>query len=122
MKVLYIQGYDDLYRELQQNDILKTNIDNMIKKNSSLYAFYNNDKYIVLKIETIDNGDYEEDNLDGLHILNGNGIEFIDDKDKIKRLIEALEKSEDTELKYVSYENVSKEDVKDLFKEDIREH
>lgn len=122
MKVLYIQGYDDLYRELQQNDILKTNIDNMIKKNSSLYAFYDNDKYIVLKIETIDNGDYEEDNLDGLHILNGNGIEFIDDKDKIKRLIEALEKSEDTELKYVSYENVSKEDVKDLFKEDIREH
>lgn len=122
MKVLYIQGYDDLYRELQQNDILKTNIDNMIKKNSSLYAFYDNDKYIVLKIETIDNGDYEEDNLDGLHILNGNGIEFIDDKDKIKRLIEALEKSKDTELKYVSYENVPKEDVKDLFKEDIREH
>lgn len=122
MKVLYIQGYDDLYRELQQNDILKTNIDNMIKKNSSLYAFYDNDKYIVLKIETIDNGDYEEDNLDGLHILNGNGIEFIDDKDKIKRLIEALEKSKDTELKYVSYENASKEDVKDLFKEDIREH
>lgn len=122
MKVLYIQGYDDLYRELQQNDILKTNIDNMIKKNSSLYAFYDNDKYIVLKIETIDNGDYEEDNLDGLHVLNGNGIEFIDDKDKIKRLIEALEKSKDTELKYVSYENVSKEDVKDLFKEDIREH
>lgn len=122
MKVLYIQGYDDLCRELQQNDILKTNIDNMIKKNSSLYAFYDNDKYIVLKIETIDNGDYEEDNLDGLHILNGNGIEFIDDKDKIKRLIEALEKSKDTELKYVSYENVSKEDVKDLFKEDIREH
>lgn len=122
MKVLYIQGYDDLYKELQQNNILKTNIDNMIKKNSSLYAFYDNDKYIVLKIETIDNGDYEEDNLDGLHILNGNGIEFIDDKDKIKRLIEALEKSKDTELKYVSYENVSKEDVKDLFKEDIREH
>lgn len=122
MKVLYIQGYDDLYKELQQNDILKTNIDNMIKKNSSLYTFYDNDKYIVLKIETIDNGDYEEDNLDGLHILNGNGIEFIDDKDKIKRLIEALEKSKDTELKYVSYENVSKEDVKDLFKEDIREH
>ena len=115
MKVLYIQGYDDLYRELQQNDILKTNIDNMIKKNSSLYAFYDNDKYIVLKIETIDNGDYEEDNLDGLHVLNGNGIEFIDDKDKIKRLIEALEKSKDTELKYVSYENEAKEDVKDLF-------
>lgn len=122
MKVLYIQGYDDLYKELQQNNTLKTNIGNMIKENSSLYAFYDNDKYIVLKIETIDNGDYEEDNLDGLHILNGNGIEFIDDKDKIKRLIEALEKSKDTELKYVSYENVSKEDVKDLFKEDIREH
>lgn len=122
MKVLYIQGYDDLYKELQQNNTLKTNIGNMIKENSSLYAFYDNDKYIVLKIEIIDNGDYEEDNLDGLHILNGNGIEFIDDKDKIKRLIEALEKSKDTELKYVSYENVSKEDVKDLFKEDIREH
>ena len=122
MKVLYIQGYDDLYKELQQNNTLKTNIGNMIKENSSLYAFYENDKYIVLKIETIDNGDYEEDNLDGLHVLNGNGIEFIDDKDKIKRLIEALEKSKDTELKYVSYENVSKEDVKDLFKEDIREH
>jgi len=122
MKVLYIQGYDDLYKELQQNNTLKTNIGNMIKENSSLYAFYDNDKYIVLKIETIDNGDYEEDNLDGLHVLNGNGIEFIDDKDKIKRLIEALEKSKDTELKYVSYENVSKEDVKDLFKEDIREH
>lgn len=122
MKVLYIQGYDDLYKELQQNNTLKTNIGNMIKENSSLYAFYDNDKYIVLKIETIDNGDYEEDNLDGLHILNGNGIEFIDDKDKIKRLIEALEKSKDTELKYVSYENASKEDVKDLFKEDIREH
>lgn len=122
MKVLYIQGYDDLYKELQQNNTLKTNIGNMIKENSSLYAFYDNDKYIVLKIETIDNGDYEEDNLDGLYVLNGNGIEFIDDKDKIKRLIEALEKSKDTELKYVSYENVSKEDVKDLFKEDIREH
>lgn len=115
MEVLYIQGYDNLYKELQQNDTLKTNIGNMIKENSSLYAFYDNDKYIVLKIETIDNGDYEEDNLDGLHVLNGNGIEFIDDKDKIKRLIEALEKSKDTELKYVSYENVSKEDVKDLF-------
>ncbi len=59
----------------------------MIKKNSSLYAFYDNDKYIVLKIETIDNGDYEEDNVDGLHVLNGNDIEFIDDKDKIKRYI-----------------------------------
>lgn len=115
MEVLYIQGYDNLYKELQQNDTLKINICNMIKENSSLYAFYDNDKYIVLKIETIDNGDYEEDNLDSLHVLNGNGIEFIDDKDKIKRLIEALEKSKDTELKYVSYENVSKEDVKDLF-------
>lgn len=122
MEVLYIQGYDDLYKELQQNDTLKTNIDNMIKENSSLYAFSDNDKYIVLKIENIDNGDYEEDNLDSLHILNGNGIEFIDDKDKIERLVEALEKSKDTELKYVSYENVSKEDVKDLFKEDIREY
>ena len=115
MEVLYIQGYDNLYKELQQNDTLKINICNMIKENSSLYAFYDNDKYIVLKIETIDNGDYEEDNLDDLHVLNGNGIEFIDDKDKIKRLIEALEESKDTEFKYVSYENVSKEDVKDLF-------
>lgn len=117
MKVLYIQGYDDLYRELQQNDTLKTNIGNMIKKNSSLYAFYDNDKYIVLKIESINNGDYEEDDLYELRVLNGNGIVFIDDRDKIKRLIETLEKSKDTELKYVSYENVSKEDVKDLFDE-----
>lgn len=113
MEVLYIQGYDDLYKELQQNDTLKANIDNMIKNNSSLYAFYDNNKYIVLKIETIDNGDYEEDNLSDLRILNGNDIEFIDDKDKIERLIEALEKSRDIGLKYISYENVSKEDVKD---------
>lgn len=105
MEVLYIQGYDNLYKELQQNDTLKINICNMIKENSSLYAFYDNDKYIVLKIETIDNGDYEEDNLDGLHVLNGNGIEFIDDKDKIKRLIEALEKSKDIGLKYISYKD-----------------
>lgn len=114
MEVLYIQGYDDLYKELQQNDTLKTNIDNMIKNNSSLYAFYDNNKYIVLKIETIDNGDYEEDNLSGLRILNGNDIEFIDDKDKIERLIEALEKSKDIGLKYVSYKDVSKEYVKRL--------
>ena len=105
MKVLYIQGYDDLYKELQQNDTLKINICNMIKENSFLYAFYDNDKYIVLKIETIDNGDYEEDNLDSLHVLNGNGIEFIDDKDKIERLIEALEKSKDIGLKYISYKD-----------------
>lgn len=105
MKVLYIQGYDDLYRELQQNDTLKINICNMIKENSSLYAFYDNDKYIVLKIETIDNGDYEEDNLDNLYVLNGNGIEFIDDKDKIERLIETLEKSKDIGLKYISYKD-----------------
>lgn len=75
-------------------------------------AFYDNNKYIVLKMECIDD---EEDDLDNIYILNGNGIEFIDDKDKVKRLIEALEKSKDTELKYVSYENVSKEDAKDLF-------
>ena len=105
MEVLYIQGYDNLYKELQQNDTLKINICNMIKENSSLYAFYDNDKYIVLKIETIDNGDYEEDNLDGLHVLNGNGIEFIDDKDKIERLIETLEKSKDIGLKYISYKD-----------------
>lgn len=105
MEVLYIQGYDNLYKELQQNDTLKINICNMIKENSSLYAFYDNDKYIVLKIETIDNGDYEEDNLDSLHVLNGNGIEFIDDKDKIERLIEALEKSKDIGLKYISYKD-----------------
>lgn len=105
MKVLYIQGYDDLYKELQQNDTLKINICNMIKENSSLYAFYDNDKYIVLKIETIDNGDYEEDNLDNLYVLNGNGIEFIDDKDKIERLIETLEKSKDIGLKYISYKD-----------------
>lgn len=105
MEVLYIQGYDNLYKELQQNDTLKTNIGNMIKENSSLYAFYDNDKYIVLKIETIDNGDYEEDNLDNLYVLNGNGIEFIDDKDKIERLIETLEKSKDIGLKYISYKD-----------------
>ena len=105
MEVLYIQGYDNLYKELQQNDTLKINICNMIKENSSLYAFYDNDKYIVLKIETIDDGDYEEDNLDSLHVLNGNGIEFIDDKDKIERLIEALEKSKDIGLKYISYKD-----------------
>lgn len=105
MEVLYIQGYDNLYKELQQNDTLKINICNMIKENSSLYAFYDNDKYIVLKIETIDNGDYEEDNLDNLYVLNGNGIEFIDDKDKIERLIEALEKSKDIGLKYISYKD-----------------
>ena len=105
MEVLYIQGYDNLYKELQQNDTLKINICNMIKENSSLYAFYDNNKYIVLKIETIDNGDYEEDNLDNLHVLNGNGIEFIDDKDKIERLIEALEKSKDIGLKYISYKD-----------------
>jgi hypothetical protein len=105
MEVLYIQGYDNLYKELQQNDTLKINICNMIKENSSLYAFYDNDKYIVLKIETIDNGDYEEDNLDNLYVLNGNGIEFIDDKDKIERLIETLEKSKDIGLKYISYKD-----------------
>lgn len=105
MEVLYIQGYDNLYKELQQNDTLKINICNMIKENSSLYAFYDNDKYIVLKIETIDNGDYEEDNLDNLYVLNGNGIEFIDDKNKIERLIETLEKSKDIGLKYISYKD-----------------
>lgn len=105
MEVLYIQGYDNLYKELQQNDTLKINICNMIKENSSLYAFYDNDKYIVLKIETIDNGNYEEDNLDNLYVLNGNGIEFIDDKDKIERLIETLEKSKDIGLKYISYKD-----------------
>lgn len=113
MEVLYIQGYDDLYKELQQNDTLKANIDNMIKNNSSLYAFYDNNKYIVLKTETIDNGDYEEYNLDDLHILNSNGVEFIDDKDKIEKLIEALEKLKDIGLKYISYKDVSKEYVKD---------
>ena len=111
-KVLYIQGYDNLVKELQYNNVLRTNINDMVKKNSSLRAFYDNNKYIVLKMECIDD---EEDDLDNIYILNGNGIEFIDDKDKVKRLIEALEKSKDTELKYVSYENVSKEDVKDLF-------
>lgn len=92
-KVLYIQGYDNLVKELQYNNVLKTNINDMVKKNSSLRAFYDNNKYIVLKMECIDD---EEDDLDNIYILNGNGIEFIDDKD--------------TELKYVSYENVSKED------------
>lgn len=111
-KVLYIQGYDNLVKELQYNNILRTNINDMVKKNSSLRAFYDNNKYIVLKMECIDD---EEDDLDNIYILNGNGIEFIDDKDKVKRLIETLEKSKDTERKYVSYENVSKEDVKDLF-------
>lgn len=111
-KVLYIQGYDNLVKELQYNNVLRTNITDMVKKNSSLRAFYDNNKYIVLKMECIDE---EEDDLGNIYILNSNGIEFIDDKDKIKRLIEALEKSKDTELKYVSYENVSKEDVKDLF-------
>lgn len=106
-KVLYIQGYDNLVKELQYNNVLKTNINDMVKKNISLRAFYDNNKYIVLKMECIDD---EEDDLGNIYILNGNGIEFIDDKDKIKRLIEALEKSKDTELKYISYENVSKED------------
>lgn len=92
-KVLYIQGYDNLVKELQYNNVLRTNINDMVKKNSSLRAFYDNNKYIVLKMECIDD---EEDDLDNIYILNGNGIEFIDDKD--------------TELKYVSYENVSKED------------
>lgn len=105
-KVLYIQGYDNLVKELQYNNVLKTNINDMVKKNISLRAFYDNNKYIVLKMECIDD---EEDDLGNIYILNGNGIEFIDDKDKIKRLIEALEKSKDTELKYVSYENVPKE-------------
>ena len=105
MKVLYVQGYDDLYKELQQNNTLKTNIDNMVKNNSSLYAFYDNNKYIVLKMETIDNGDYEEDDLDNLHILNSNGVEFIEDKDTVERLIETLEKSKDIGLKYISYKD-----------------
>lgn len=106
-KVLYIQGYDNLVKELQYNNVLKTNINDMVKKNISLRAFYDNNKYIVLKMECIDD---EEDDLGNIYILNGNGIEFIDDKDKIKRLIKVLEKSKDTELKYVSCENVSKED------------
>lgn len=105
-KVLYIQGYDNLVKELQYNNVLKTNINDMVKKNSSLRAFYDNNKYIVLKMECIDD---EEDDLGNIYILNGNGIEFTDDKDKVKRLIEALEESKDTELKYVSYENVPKE-------------
>ena len=111
-KVLYIQGYDNLVKELQYNNVLRTNINDMVKKNSSLRAFYDNNKYIVLKMECIDD---EEDDLDNIHILNGNDIEFTEDKDTVERLIEALEKSKDIGLKYISYENVSKEDVKDLF-------
>lgn len=113
-KVLYIQGYDNLVKELQYNNVLRTNINDMVKKNSSLRAFYDNNRYIVLKMECIDD---EENDLDNIHILNGNDIEFIEDKDKVERLIEALEKSKDTELKCVAYENVSKEDIKDLFDE-----
>lgn len=112
MEVLYIQGYDNLYKELQYNNVLRTNINDMVKKNSSLRAFYDNNRYIVLKMECIDD---EENDLDNIYILNGNDIEFVDDKDKVERLIEALEKSKDTELKCVSYENMSKEDIKILF-------
>lgn len=83
--MLYIQGYDDLYRELQQNDTLKTNIGNMIKKNSSLYAFYDNNRYIVLKMECVDD---EENDLDNIYILNGNDIEFIGDKEDVKDLFD----------------------------------
>lgn len=31
-KVLYIQGYDNLVKELQYNNVLRTNINDMVKK------------------------------------------------------------------------------------------
>ncbi len=78
MRAVYVQGYDNLLKELQENNILKANINDMVENNSTLRAFYDNNRYIVLKMEYIDD---EEDDLDNIHILNGNDIEFLDDKD-----------------------------------------
>ena len=75
-KLLYVQGYDNLIKELQTNEELKTNIKIMINNKSPLYSFYDGDKYIKLRLEEID---VEEDEFDdNIHVLNGNGIEFID--------------------------------------------
>ncbi len=76
-KLLYIQGYDSLLKELQTNETLKENIKIMLDSKSSLYAFYDGDKYIKLRFEEID---VNEDEFDrNIQILNGNGIEFIDE-------------------------------------------
>lgn len=115
-KLLYVQGYDNLIKELQTNEELKTNIEIMLNEKSPLYAFYDGDKYIKLRLEEID---VEEDEFDNnIHVLNGNGIEFIDDKDKAEKIVDALEKTENTEIKTPPHEYVSKEGIKDLFKED----
>lgn len=75
-KLLYVQGYDNLIKELQTNEELKTNIKIMIDNKSPLYSFYDGDKYIKLRFEEVD---VEEDEFDdNIHVLNGNGIEFID--------------------------------------------
>ena len=74
--LLYVQGYDNLIKELQTNEELKTNIKIMIDNKSPLYSFYDGDKYIKLRFEEVD---VEEDEFDdNIHVLYGNGIEFID--------------------------------------------
>lgn len=76
-KLLYIQGYDSLLKELQTNETLKANIKIMLDNKSPLYAFYDEDKYIKLRLEEID---VNEDEFDrNIQVLNGNGIEFIDE-------------------------------------------
>lgn len=114
-KLLYVQGYDNLIKELQTNEKLQVNIRMMLDSKSPLYAFYDGDKYIKLRLEEID---VEEDEFDkNIHVLNGNGIEFIDDKDKAEKIVDALEKTENIEIDIPPHEYVSKEDIKDLFKE-----
>lgn len=115
-KLLYVQGYDNLIKELQTNEELKTNIKIMLNEKSPLYAFYDGDKYIKLRLEEID---VEEDEFDrNIHVLNGNGIEFIGDKDKAEKIVDALEKTENIEIDIPPHKYVSKENIKDLFKED----
>lgn len=114
-KLLYVQGYDNLIKELQTNENLKSNIKIMLNEKSPLYAFYDGDKCIKLRLEEIDVDEDEFDN--NIHVLNGNGIEFIDDKDKAEKLIDALEKTENTEIETPPHEYVSEENIKDLFKE-----
>ena len=76
-KLLYIQGYDSLLKELQTNETLKANIKIMLDNKSPLYAFYDGDRYIKVRLEEID---VNEDEIDrNIQVLNGNGIEFIDE-------------------------------------------
>lgn len=118
-RLLYIQGYDNLIKELQTNEELRINIRMMLDSKSPLYTFYDGDKYIKLRLEEVD---IEEDEFDNnIHVLNSNGIEFIDNKDKAEKIVDALEKTEkteNTEIDIPPHEYVSKEDIKDLFKED----